>query len=264
MSASERLRALEAQRAHACRLTPDRALESLDEADEFLRDRGMLTLMPSSALPSLFGACHEEPYMPGKPGFAQWPKTKYPWAFELRARTGVVVLKLVRGKELYLTPEPMAGAAPLCRAELRRADDGEYGDDARRLVAHLESAGPSALDELKEELGLDSRALRVIRTPLERVGALVSRGLTVATAEGGHRHTSELVRFDQLYDGPEREDGLAGLLVAGVDAAVLTPEQEARRWFSWAIESEVVDRLLDAELVTRPAPGWLATRASSS
>ena len=39
----DRLAKLEEQRAHDCRLTPDRALETLGEAEEFLRDRGLLT-----------------------------------------------------------------------------------------------------------------------------------------------------------------------------------------------------------------------------
>jgi len=49
---------LQKRRAYLCRLNPDRALESQQEALEFLRDRGMLTRTPDSALPSLFEACH--------------------------------------------------------------------------------------------------------------------------------------------------------------------------------------------------------------
>ena len=61
---------LRERRAFECRLTPDRALRSLDEADAFLRDRGMLTRTTDSALPSLYEACHEEAYKPGGVGFA--------------------------------------------------------------------------------------------------------------------------------------------------------------------------------------------------
>ena len=35
---------LEERRAYECRLTPGRALETLDEAEEFLRDRGLLKI----------------------------------------------------------------------------------------------------------------------------------------------------------------------------------------------------------------------------
>jgi hypothetical protein len=257
-----RLAELQARREHACRLVPERALKTLDDAHEFLRERGLFTLMPSSALPSLFAACHEEPYLPGKAGFASWPRTKYRWAFEVRERPGVFVLKLHRGKELYLGADTMRLAAPLCRAELARADAGELGREAQRLVTHLAAAGASALDELKEELGLDSAALRRARAPLERVGAIVSRELVVPARSGGHRHTSELVRFDQFYDGPERGDGLRGLLVAGVRAAVVAPEPEVRRWFSWPIEPALVHEVVESGTLARPDRGWVSVNDS--
>jgi hypothetical protein len=248
---------LEDRRAYDLRLDPDRALRDLDEAHTFLRDRGMLTLTPDSALPSLFGAVHEEPYDAGKPGFAQWPKTKWWWGGALGERSGVYVLKLHRGKDLYLTEQTVALAGPLCRAELERAEAGEHGADAERLVTHLAEAGPSALDELKEELGLDTKRLRGVRARLERVGAIASRGLRVETPRGGHRHTSELLRFDQLYAGAG-EGGLGGLLAAGVRAAVIAPESEARRWFSWPVLPGVVEELVEAGALFRPEPGRLA------
>jgi hypothetical protein len=53
------------RRERECRLIPELALQTLDEAEAFLHDRGLLTRNPSLSLPSLFGACHEEPYKPG-------------------------------------------------------------------------------------------------------------------------------------------------------------------------------------------------------
>ena len=47
------LTGLRERRAFQCRLTPDRALRSLEEADAFLRDRGLLTRTADCALPSL-------------------------------------------------------------------------------------------------------------------------------------------------------------------------------------------------------------------
>ena len=60
------------ERERACRLVPALALGTLDEAEEFLRSRGLLTRTADSALPSLFEACHEEPYKPGSRGFGLW------------------------------------------------------------------------------------------------------------------------------------------------------------------------------------------------
>jgi hypothetical protein len=242
-----------------CRLSPARALESLAEAEAFVRDRGVVTLTPSCSLPSLYGACHEEPYTPGGKGFGAYPRTKWPWGWELRERAGIHWLRLLRGTGVFLTDAVAGIADPLCREELARAEGGAYGQDPARVVAHLAAAGPSLLDEVKEELALSATALRKARAPLERLGAIVTREV-VLERHGRHRHTSELRRWDQLEPLPETVPGGAGaLLVAGVRAAVLAPEREARNWFSWLASPELVEQLVAEGRLVRPEPGWLAT-----
>jgi hypothetical protein len=238
---------LRERRAYECRLTPDRALASLDEAEEFLRDRGLLTRTADCALPSLFAACHEEPYAPDKPGFGQWPRTKFPWFGELGAR-GYATLAVHRGKSLLVTDETARLLDPLCRGELA----ARAGDP---LLRHLAEAGPSELEDLQLELGLAPKELRRLRTPLEHCGAVVSRSVVY---EEPHRHTSVLARWDQVL--PERADGggLEELVVAAVRAAVLAPEPEVAGWFSWPCPPELLDRLVDAGRVERPEPGWVA------
>jgi hypothetical protein len=238
---------LRQRRAFECRLTPDRALASLDEAEEFLRDRGLLTRTADCALPSLFAACHEEPYAPGKPGFGQWPRTKFPWFGELGAR-GYATLAVHRGKSLLVTDETARLLDPLCRGELA----ARPGDP---LLRHLAEAGPSELEDLQLELGLPPKELRRLRTPLERCGAVVSRSVVY---EEPHRHTSVLARWDQVF--PERAGGggLEELVVAAVRAAVLAPEPEVARWFSWPCPPETLDGLVDAARLRRPEPGWVA------
>ena len=213
---------LRRRRGFECRLTPDRALQTLDEAEEFLLDRGLLTRMADSALPSLFAACHEEPYAPESPGFGQWPRTKYPWFGELGAR-GYPILSVHRGKSLLVTEAVARLLNPLCRAELER-----FADD--RLLRHLAEAGPSELDDLQLELDLAPKELKKMRAPLERRGAIVSRSIVY---EDPHRHTSVLSRWDQLFPEPSADGGLADLVAAAVRAAVLAPEREVPRWFSW-------------------------------
>jgi hypothetical protein len=239
---------LRQRRAFECRLTADRALQSLDEAEEFLLDRGMLTRTADSALPSLFEACHEEPYAPDSPGFGQWPRTKFPWFGELGAR-GHPVVAVHRGKNLLVAPEVVRLLDPICRAELER-----LGDDP--LLVHLAEAGPSELEDLQLELGLKPKELKALRSPLERCGAILSRSIVY---EEPHRHTSELRRWDQLVPEPLEGGGLAELVVAGVRAAVLAPEPEVARWFSWHWywEDDLVERLVDEGRLMRPEPGWL-------
>jgi hypothetical protein len=242
---------LRERRAFECRLSPDRALESLDEAEEFLLDRGLLTRTADSALPSLFEACHEEPYAPDSPGFGQWPRTKFPWFGELGAR-GHPVVAVHRGKNLLVAPEVVRMLDPICRAELER-----LGDDP--LLRHLAEAGPSELEDLQLELGLKPKELKALRSPLERCGAIVSRSIVY---EEPHRHTSELQRWDQLVPEPLEGGGLAELVIAGVRAAVLAPEREVAKWFSWRWywEDDLVDRLVAEGRLARPEDGWLTVR----
>jgi hypothetical protein len=242
------------RRAFECRLTPDRALQSLDEAEEFLLDRGLLTRTTDSALPSLFEACHEEPYAPDSPGFGQWPRTKFPWFGELGAR-GYLVVAVHRGKNLLISSNVARLLDPICRAEISRMESED--PDWARLLRHLAEAGPSELGDLQLELGLKPKELKLLRSPLERCGAIVSRSIVY---QEPHRHTSELARWDQVV--PEAADGggLEPLVVAGVRAAVLAPESEVSRWFSWRWywRDDLVDRLVDEGRLVRPEDGWLA------
>jgi hypothetical protein len=209
-------------------------------------------------LPSLYGACHEEPYLPGGVGFATWPATKWPWFGQLGERENLIVA-VHRGKNLLVSPGVAGLLDPICRAEIARMRAADRG--CALLLDHLAVVGPSSLDDLREELRLKRQDLRALRSPLERCGAVVSRSLEVTAGEG-HQHTSELARWDQVYPGGWDEadagdwgtdgrgtDGAAGrgtgdaggdpraalrdLVVAAVRAAVVAPERELRRWFSW-------------------------------
>jgi len=253
---------LQKRRAHLCRLTPDRALQSFEEAHAFLGDRGLLTRTPDSALPSLFGACHEEPYSAGSRGFGSWPATKYPWYFRLAERPDVHELKIHNGKSLLLTDENLPLVDSICRSELARM---ESDAKAAPLLSHLSAAGPSTLDDLQTELSLKPRELRSMRAPLERCGAVVTRSLRIELPDGGHRHTSELLRYDQAYPDRRGDSSIDDLIVAGVRAAVVAPERElARSWFSWRslFDDDLVDRLVSERRLERIAPGFLAAPTS--
>lgn len=253
---------LQNRRAYLCRLTPDRALESREETHEFLRDRRMLTRTPDSALPSFFGACHEEPYAPRSRGFGSWPATKYPWYFDLAERTDVHELKIHKGKSILFTDESLALVDSICRNELARME-GET--EWARLLTHLAAAGASTLADLQTELGLKPKELKSLRAPLERCGAIVSRSLRVPLPEGGHAHTSELLRYDQAYPAPRGEGGIEELVIAAVRAAVVAPEPEVvRKWFSWRwlFDDRLVERLVSDGRLGRIEPGWLAVPAS--
>jgi hypothetical protein len=216
----------------------------------FLNDRGLLTRNPSLSLPSLFGACHEEPYRAGSGGFGEWPRTKWPWSFELACRPGVVAPKIHTGKTLYLSPATASLADPIIRAELERTRDADA--EWALVLDHLGNAGPSTAEDLLVELGLERRQLKATRSPLERCGVVVGRW---------EDERNVLYRWDQLgVEQLDRPPDLGALVAAAVAAAVVVPEREPRRWFSWRWrwDDELLDRLVQAGRLVRPAPGWLA------
>ena len=257
---------LQRERILACRLTSDRGLQTFDEAREFLLDRGLLTLTPDCALPSLFGACHEEPYKPGGRGFGSWPRTKYPWSFALARQDGVLWTRLHRGKGLFLAPATGRIVDPLCRAAVADALAGKYGQDGALLARHLGDAGPSALDEIKEELGWSAQRLRFARERTERAGATLARELVVETVGGSRRQTTELVRWDHAVTEmlPATPTPLADLLVRGVRAAVVAPERELTRWFSPPTSGGLVHELVAEKRLERPGPGWVSAPDTAS
>jgi hypothetical protein len=252
------------RRDRECRLTPDRALESVGEAHEFLKERGLLTRTADCALPSLYEACHEEPYQAGGRGFASWPVTKWPWVHEVSEFPGVHSLDIHRGKTILLSDELLALADPICRAELARMESEDPGWG--RLLRHLAEAGPSVADDVQVELGLTGKDLKRLRAPLQRCGALVARSVVLPAESGqGHLHRSELARWDQAYPAPAAGPAdIVALLGAALRAAVLAPEKDLARWFSWRwlLPADPAGQLTDRGLAVRPAPGWLATSAS--
>jgi hypothetical protein len=259
--ARDDLAALERRRERACRLDARYALRDLDEAEAWVKERGVVTIALTNELylPSLFVACHEEPYEAGKGGFARWPKTRWWWPGELAGREGIVELKILRGRTVLLS-EPVARlVAPLARGSLAAAQAGTHGESARRVVEHLASAGPTLVEELREELALPAAELRRVRAALERTAAVVSRGARVPTKQGGHRHTSELLRWDQLF-AEESSGGIDDLVLAAVRSAVVAPERQVARWFTWP---EDVDALAAAGRLAR-VDGYVTIPASGS
>ncbi len=233
-------------------MTPDRALDSLDEAASFLAERGLLTRMPDSALPSLFGACHEPPARAGGRGFDLWPRTKWMWSFQLTLRPGTLLTKLHRGKSLYL----MAETAHLFDPLVRRSIAAATGDEAR-LLAHLAKHGESTLEDLELELAWDRRRVKRVRDRLQRAGAVVGEGLVFE--DESTWHFAPLRRWDQVFDKQVAvEHPHDAVVMAAMRAAVLAPEDDLGNWFSWAIPAETVERLVAEGQLTRPASGWLA------
>jgi len=181
----------------------------------------------------------------------------------------IAVIRALQG-DMAVIEEPYAPAA------------GKLGMTQERLLDHLARVGPSTTEDLRTELSLKRQELKALRSPLERCGVIVARSVAMTSgredADGdaggdGHRHDSELSRWDQAYHGPpaatastaataataDPAEAFGDLLVTAVQAAVVAPEPELRRWFSWPwywTDSLVDDLVRQRRLRRLPHPRY--------
>jgi hypothetical protein len=70
-----------------------------------------------------------------------------------------------------------------------------------------------------------------------------------------------LSRWDQVWRKPWKateDTALDEIIVLGVASAVVTHEDEVRTWFTWAVERPIINGLVSAGRLTRPASGFIA------
>jgi hypothetical protein len=241
------LQQLQERRAYECRLTPDRALGSLDDAAEFLDDRGLLTWAPDSSLPSLYAALHEDPAEPER----RW------WLDALAEREDVYMLPIHRGKPLLLSEDAAAIVDPVLRAEIERMS---AAPDWGELLRSLAEKGPATFEDARRHFGLKRHEFALLVSPLERCGAVVRRAVVLEGAGGPEAGTTELARWDQVFAAAPRSGGLDDVIVAGVRAAVVTRDRDIGRWFSWSwrLSPSLLERLVAEGRLERPEPGWVS------
>jgi len=220
----------------------------------------MLTLTVDSWLPSLFQACHEEPYRPQSRGFGGWPRTKWRWGGQLGSRPDVITTRLHRGKLLYFAAPLEPVLAAICGNSAAKAADGALGPDAARLMELL-AGGPLLLEQIRAH-GLSKEATRRARTSLERAGAIFTEEVRLAGREGGHRHSARLMRADERFVSQSPpiawEDAVTQLLVAAVRAAVVAPVRDALRWFSLPVGKGTLAGAVQSGNLIQPERGWVA------
>ena len=168
---------LEERRAYECRLTPDRALETIDDAESVPpRSRAASRARPIPRSRACSRHATRNRTRPTSPASAQWPATKFPWFGQLGTR-GHLVLAVHRGKSLLVTDEVAALLDPICRAELARMEAARRDLGAapppsrRRRAVRARRPADGAVPDVQgaEEPPLAARALRRVRRSRGRV-----------------------------------------------------------------------------------------------
>ena len=223
-----------------------------------------MTRTEQSALPSLYEACHEDPYMPASRGFGQWPETKWPWFGELADREGAYALKIHRGKHILVTEQVAALLDPILRSELERMhSEGTTGRSCSTISTPLGRPRSRICARSSGSRRRRSRASRAHSSGAASSSAGHSRS---RRRPRGRIRTRRSSPWDQVYPEPSASGGLEDLTVAAVRAAVVAPERQAYRWFSWSwlYRKTLVDDLVAEGRLWRPEPDWVSAVETAS
>lgn len=259
LTPEERLQQAQAERERLHRLSPSRPLRDADDAAAFVRERRIVTETGHAGVPVL---AHT---VAGRELAGSWMASPevhriYDLLSEL-SKHDLCSAALLDGKVTIFEPSLAPAVQRLATDPERRARlIAELPPTTRRLLERVELDGDVRMDHT----GLSAKEGRAARLRLERL--LLAVSVQIHTDRGSHTAAlrpwseSRLARRHDATDAvPDVETAMDLLLEAAVNAAVVVPEREGRKWFDFAAER--LDRLVEEgrveRLVTAPRQRWL-------
>ena len=247
---------LRARRDYECRLTPDRALESLTRRMASCGN-GVCSRVPPTAR---CRACMRR--------VMRTPIRQAAGLRELASHEVAVGPRAIRVPGRALAGHPSRQDDPAERRAARARRSGlpcRAGTDGARRSGLGQAAGSPG------RYGTVRRRRRRGRARTEAQGApgrcarrcsaagrwWRGRSCCLRRSGEGHIHRSELARWDQAYPRPSGlPRDIVALMGAALRAAVLTPEKDLVKWFSWRwlLPSDLADQLIARGLAIRPLP----------
>jgi len=192
-----RMTASPMHRTYLHRLTPDRALTTIEAAIKFVREIGLVLRTPDPYLPSLFGAAQGKPFKSGAGGFGNWPAHAWWWDREISALPDVLTLKLIRGRTTFAASK----AWPAIDAAVRGRISERLEEFELELIDELRQRGPTPSRELNitRRYGrTGTKRLKKARDTLESRALLLGRPIT----HGDHSHDTLLELWETRFPKP--------------------------------------------------------------
>ena len=259
LTPEERLQRAQAERGRLHRLSPSRPLRDAADAAAFVRELSIVTETGHAGVPVL---AHT---VAGRVLVGSWmaaPEVHriYDLLSELTNHE-LCSATLLDGKVTIFDPSLAPAVQRLATDPARRARlIAELPPAARHLLERVERDGDVRMDHT----GLSTKEGRAARVRLERL--LLAVSVQIHTDRGSHTAAlrpwseSRLARRCGAAKGvPDVEAAMDLLLEAALNAAVVVPEREARKWFDFAAER--LDRLVETgrveRLVIAPRQRWL-------
>ena len=248
----------------AHRLNELRRLQGREQTQSFIDDRGIVSLFTGTELPSIQEAIegtlasdtHDGII---KSGFG----IAWIWAQDLPDPSRCMYCLFLREKATFIARRHWASLIAMGSPNHHQARKAKHiSAIAYQLANYIETQGPTSGDLLRKALGHTGRAggqtFRRARRELEKQWIIVPIGIG-EHRRGADPHTWELTgRWLPPHILEEalalsRQEAMANILLAGIDATLAVDEQAVFRWFGWtrSITGRLVKGLLEREACFR-------------
>jgi len=250
-------------------------LTTLSQAEEFVQERGLVSVLGGNELPSLISAFLGREWKPSGRGFSSWLEW---WSLkvsgeslgralpQLEQSKVVVPTRIFRNSGTLVSRQLWPILTPIAKQFESESNTGKFSDLEKRTLEFIGRKGPIRTDKLRDRLGLRGKTeTRKFHSSLSR---LQSYGLIVGSEDTRpERHLHANIWSHWRTVGPETkgktslsyEDAVQQLLEKTLNAAVLAPEKEVGKWFRWKQATKSAkEKLLDSGRIIQ-AENFLVT-----
>lgn len=229
----------------------------MEEIQRFVHDRRLVSVFGGNELPSVINAILGREWKPSKKGFTGW----YDWwglkisgqsagraLGQLDRARDIVSTRIFRNSKTLVSKSLWPLLDPIVKHHVELVADHKILSNVEwRAVELLVDKGPLRTDHLRARLNLQGRehTSRFHRA----LNQLESYAFIVGYEDphpGRHLHANIWqtwgARVDSAVKGKPRlsyNEAIARLLSETLDAAILAPEKEVKKWFRW--EQEVAE-----------------------
>ncbi len=251
-------------------------LTTLPQAEKFVQDKGLVSVLGGNELPSVVSAFLGREWKPSGRGFSTWLEW---WSLKVSGeslgralskleRSKVVVpTRIFRRNKTLVSQQLWPSLTPIVKHFSEEASgDRTFSKLERSILELIGRLGPIRTDKIKGELSIrgkaDSGKFHMSLSKLESYALIVG---SEDPQPERHLHANIWSHWKSIAPDAKGKpdtsyvDAISQLLEVTLDAAVLAPEKEVAKWFRWKQEAlEAKEKLLNAGKIIQ-AENFLVT-----
>ena len=247
------------------RLQPSLRLRTIDEIQEFVHAKGLVSVLGGNELPSVISAILGREWKPSRKGFTSWEEW---WSIKISGQNAghalgqldrakdIISTRIFRNSKTLVSQSLWPILNPIVKRHLDLAVKHKILSGLEwKILKVLDDNGPTRTDHLRSRLKLQGK------THTSRFHRALSKLENYALILGyedphpeRHLHANIwqpwTMRVSPGVKGKPRlayGDAVMELFAKTLDAAILAPEKEVEKWFQWEGGlSEAKKQLLDS------------------